>query len=92
MADSDWADLAAREADATKAAMDKMLADETVQVGIGTVTAINPGSVAGTVAVDTGSGTSFPMRRNAGYSPTIGDLVKWTRSAAGDWFCDYELA
>jgi len=91
MADGDYADIAAREADAVEARIDKKLA-AAADFGIGTVTAINPGSVTGTVAVDLGSGTSFPMRRNSGYSPTVGDKVKWSRSAAGDWFCDYKLA
>lgn len=92
MADSSIERAAARQADAVNARMDKKLADETVQCGMGTVTAVDPGAVVGTVEVELGTGAAFPMRRNAGYSPTIGDLVKWTRSAAGDWFCDYKLA
>lgn len=92
MAGSDIERAAARQAAAVDARMDKKLADETVQCGTGTVTAVDPGGVTGTVEVELGSGAAIPMRRNAGYSPTIGDLVKWTRSAVGDWFCDYKLA
>lgn len=68
--------------------LDKSSAD----CGIGTVTALTPGGLAGTVSVDTGSGTAITMRRSAAYTPTVGDKVKWSRSRAGDWFADYKLA
>lgn len=54
--------------------------------GWGTVTEVAPGSVAGTVAVDTGSGTPIVMRCLASYaSRAVDDVVMWTRSRSGDY-------
>jgi hypothetical protein len=71
-----------------RAEMDRSSAD----CGQGTVTALAPGGVAGTVAVDIGSGAAITMRRSAAYTPTVADRVRWSRSRSGDWFCDYKLA
>jgi hypothetical protein len=90
MADS-MQEIAAREADAVTAAMDKKIA-ASADCGMGTVSVINPGGLTGTVSVDLSSGGTIIMRRSSGYTPTVGDKVKWSRSQVGDWFCDYKLA
>lgn len=91
MADSDMQMVAAREADAVNAAIDRKIAASS-DCGIGTVTALAPGGTAGTVAVDTGSGTAIKMRRAAGYTPAVSDKVWWQRSQAGDYFVADKLA
>lgn len=60
--------------------------------GMGTVTALTPGGVAGTVAVQTTSSTPISMRRAAGYTPTVGDKVWWLMSRRGDYFVVDKLA
>lgn len=81
-------------ADSIMAAVRRELDSGSADCGIGTITVINPGSIAGTVAVDTGAGSSsaITMRRSAAYTPTVGDKVRWTRSRNGDLFVDYKLA
>lgn len=72
--------------------VDRRLDDTAADCGMGTVTALAPGGTAGTVAVDTGSGTALKMRRAAGYSPTLADKVWWLRSRSGDYFVVDKLA
>jgi hypothetical protein len=79
-------------ADATIAAVRRELEASSADCGMGTVTALAPGGLAGTVAVDLGSGTPITMRRAAGYSPAVADQVWWLRSRAGDWFVVGKLA
>lgn len=79
-------------ADAVEARIEWYMSNRAADCGIGTVTAVAPGGATGTVNINTGSGTAFKVRHASGYSPTIGDKVKWSRSQVGDWFVDYKLA
>lgn len=72
--------------------VDRRIDTTTADCGMGTVTALAPGGTAGTVAVDTGSGTALKMRRLAGYSPTLSDVVWWQRSRSGDFVVVGKLA
>ena len=88
MADIHSSDLAQSVASFVDRRIDETAAD----AGMGTVTALAPGGTAGTVAVDTGSGTSIKMRRNSAYSPVVADKVWWSRSRSGDYFVHGKLA
>lgn len=61
--------------------------------GVGTVTAVAPGGLTGTVAVDTGTGTPITMRCLKSYAtPAVADIVRWDRSRAGDFSVTGEFA
>lgn len=78
--------LAAGLGDAIARIVRKIMDSSSADWGWGTVTEVAPGSVAGTVAVDTGSGAPIPMRCLASYaSPAVDDVVQWHRSRSGDW-------
>lgn len=85
--------LASGLADAVTRLVYRVLDRSSADWGWGTVTEVAPGSVAGTVAVDTGSGTAIPMRCLASYaSPAVDDVVRWDRSRAGDYCVTGERA
>lgn len=85
--------LAAGLADAIAKIVNRTLDRSSADWGWGTVTAVAPGSVAGTVAVDTGSGTPIPMRCLASYaSPAVDDVVQWHRNRSGDYSVSGERA
>lgn len=79
-------------ADAISREIDRQIEASAADMGIGTVTAVAPGGITGTVAVNIGTTTPIRMRHSATYTPQVADKVKWSRSRAGDWFVDYELA
>lgn len=64
----------------------KILDGSSADWGWGTVTEVEPGSVAGTVSVDNDSGAPIVMRCLASYAtPAVDDAVMWTRSRSGDY-------
>jgi hypothetical protein len=78
--------LAAGLGDAIAKIARKIVDGSSADWGWGTVTEVDPGSVAGTVAVDTDSGAPISMRCLASYaSPAVDDVVQWQRSRSGDW-------
>ncbi|WTW93611.1 hypothetical protein OG216_09590 [Streptomycetaceae bacterium NBC_01309] len=85
--------LAAGLGDAIAKIVRKLMDSSSADWGWGTVTEVEPGSVAGTVAVDTDSGAPIVMRRLASYAtPAVDDVVQWQRNRSGDFSVTGERA
>lgn len=82
--------LSKRLADAVQRAAERAVEQRASSWILATVTVVNTG---GTVDISTARGPVAAVRRMASYSaPVVGDVVKVSRNADGNWVVDGALA